>query len=196
MNGNFNSSAKRYRRFIDAREAPVFSRVKSFIIDVIIIFFTMTIISGILWKPLQSFIWGKQYLTREEYAESGSKNSMEAQNLSGYDRITFAYGEPRHYRRTGFVESFISFNINYPLLPIILYFGLMWRFFGASAGQLLSKTTVVTLDDDPPDLLTALKRSVIFVFSVSFFGLGALTLFGEDNLTIYDRLCDTKVIEK
>ncbi|HPG57542.1 MAG TPA: hypothetical protein PKW98_06975 [Candidatus Wallbacteria bacterium] len=52
------------------------------------------------------------------------------------------------------------------------------------------------LDDDPPDLLTALKRSVIFVFSVSFFGLGALTLFGEDNLTLYDRLCDTKVIEK
>jgi uncharacterized RDD family membrane protein YckC len=50
-------------------------------------------------------------------------------------------------------------------------------------------------DDDKPNLLEAFSRSFIFVFSVGFFGVGALMLFGEENLTLYDKICRTKVVE-
>lgn len=33
------------------------------------------------------------------------------------------------------------------------------------------------------------------LFSVGFFGAGALMLFDEDSLTLYDKICKTKVIE-
>lgn len=187
---------KKTRRFIDSREAPVFSRVKAFVVDAVIIFFATTIISGILWRPIQTAFWGRPFISKEAFYDRLAGKIVDPPGAPKYYKMVNFHNEPRYYRDTSFKEKFISFNIDYPLLPIILYFAFMWAAAGASFGQMYANNIVVMCEDDGnPNILEALTRSVIFVFSVGFFGIGALMYFGEDNLTLYDKLCGTKVIE-
>ncbi len=193
---NGNKAPKKLRRFIDSREASIFSRIKAFVTDAIIIFFAVLILSSIVWRPLQSAVWGKLYITMETYDEKTAQKIAGSPNTPKYNKIVKHNNEQRYYREVSFKEKFIEFNIYYPLLPIILYFTLMWAIAGASFGQMYANNAVVMCDDDDkPNLIEAFVRSVIFVFSVGFFGVGALMLFGEDNLTLYDKICSTKVIE-
>lgn len=187
---------KKFRRFVDSREAPVFSRVKAFVTDAIIIFFAVLILSSIIWRPLQTAVWGRLYISKEAFDEKAARKVADPPNAPKYYKMVKHNNEQRYYRDVSFKEKFIEFNIYYPLLPIIFYFGLMWAIAGASFGQMYANNVVMMCeDDDKPNLLEAFSRSVIFVFSVGFFGVGALMLFGEDNLTLYDKLCRTKVIE-
>jgi hypothetical protein len=193
---NGQSAPKKLRRFIDSREASIFSRVKAFVTDAIIIFFAVLILSSIVWRPLQSAVWGRLYISMEAYNEIAFKKITVSSNAPKYHKMVKHNNEQRYYRDVSFKEKFIEFNIYYPLLPIILYFTLMWAAAGASLGQMYANNLVVMCeDDDKPNLIEAFIRSVIFVFSVGFFGIGALMLFGEDSLTLYDKICATKVIE-
>ena len=187
---------KKFRRFVDSREAPVFSRIKAFVTDAIIIFFAVLILSSIVWRPLQAAVWGRLYISKETYDDKVARKVVDPPNAPKYYKMVNNNNVQRYYRDVSFIEKFIAFNIYYPLLPVIFYFALMWAIAGASFGQMYANNVVMMCeDDDRPNLLEAFSRSVIFVFSVGFFGVGALMLFGEDNLTLYDKICRTKVIE-
>ncbi len=193
---NGQKAPKKFRRFIDSREASIFSRIKAFVTDAVIIFFAVLILSSIIWRPLQSAVWGKLYISMEAYDEKTAKKIAGSSNTPKYYKMVKHNNEQRYYRDVSFKEKLIEFNVYYPLLPIIFYFTLMWATVGASFGQMYANNSVVMCeDDDKPNLIEAFVRSVIFVFSVGFFGVGALMLFGEDSLTLYDKICKTKVIE-
>ena len=193
---NGPEAPKKFRRFIDSREASVFSRTKAFVTDAIIIFFAVLILSSIVWRPLQSAVWGSLYISKETYDDKVARKVVDPPNAPKYNKMVNNNNVQRYYRDVSFMEKFIAFNIYYPLLPVIFYFGLMWAIAGASFGQMYANNVVMMCeDDDRPNLLEAFSRSVIFVFSVGFFGVGALMLFGEENLTLYDKICRTKVVE-
>ncbi|HBC75460.1 MAG: hypothetical protein A2008_03515 [Candidatus Wallbacteria bacterium GWC2_49_35] len=193
---NGQEAPKKFRRFVDSREASVFSRTKAFVTDAIIIFFAVLILSSIIWRPLQSAVWGRFYISKEVYDDKVARKVVDPPNAPKYYKMVKHNNEQRYYRDVSFKEKFIDFNIYYPLLPIIFYFALMWAAAGASFGQMYANNVVMMCeDDDRPNLLEAFSRSVIFVFSVGFFGVGALMLFGEENLTLYDKICKTKVVE-
>jgi len=181
----------------DFNEAPIVSRVKSFIIDAVIIAFAWLIVSCALWWPVQSMVWGKEFITQDEFNEMNMniKNYKESfANFNNYKK-KFVNGNLRYYRPMGYIEWFVSFNMDYPFIPLILYFGLFWMIKGASPGQIASKTAVVMENDEKLDLVVAFKRAAIFVFSNTILGAGSLMLLTGEKRTLYDKLCETKVIE-
>jgi len=185
------------KKAADFNEAPIVSRIKSFVIDSIIIALVWLIISCALWWPVQSMVWGKQYLSQDEFNEKNMniKNYNESFANSNNYKKKFVDGNLRYYRNMGYMEWFISLNLDYPFIPLILYFGLFWLIKGASPGQIASKNAVVMENDEKLDVIVAFKRAAIFVFSNAILGAGALMLLTGEKRTLYDKVCETKVIE-
>lgn len=184
----------------ELNDAPMTKRLKSFIIDFVILFVISTLISYVLWWPVQKMIWGTEYVTIDKMLALSTKAVNDKSAGAEYDRLSEAFPDKdvlggRHYRRKGIVEWFISRNVDYPFLLWFLYFGIFWALKGASPGQIVSETAVVKENGDSLDFVTAFKRSLIFVPSISFFFIGALFYFGPDKKTLYDKLCETRVVE-
>jgi class 3 adenylate cyclase/uncharacterized RDD family membrane protein YckC len=168
-------------------EAPVASRSKAFFIDMALLV-VLTIILNIGWWGISRVMYGPASLDDDAYY----KLSYEARKQFSRQDVD---GETLYVRHRGVVEFLISLALRFPPLPAIFYFGLLWRITGASAGQMAVKNAVVKEDGSPLTLEIALKRSFIFVFSTLFFGIGPLLgLIGEKK-TLYDRLCQTRVVE-
>jgi len=142
-------------------------------------------------------VWGKQYLSQDEFNEKNMniKNYNESFANSNNYKKKFVDGNLRYYRNMGYMEWFISLNLDYPFIPLILYFGLFWLIKGASPGQIASKNAVVMENDEKLDVIVAFKRAAIFVFSNAILGAGALMLLTGEKRTLYDKVCETKVIE-
>ena len=102
----------------------------------------------------------------------------------------FVFVRPR-----GLLESLISINMEYPFILMAIYLAFFWIIRGASPGQIATRTAVVKDDGSPVDIVTAVKRSFIFVASVMFFFIGVLMIFTESKKTLYDKMCSTRVVE-
>jgi len=184
----------------ELNDAPMPKRIKSFIIDFIILFVISTLISYVLWWPVQKMIWGTEYVTADTLSNLSIKAISDKSARTEYDRLSEAFPDKdfvggKHYRKKGIIEWFISRNVDYPFLLWFLYFGFFWALRGASPGQIISETAVVKENGNTLDFVTAFKRSLIFVPSMSFFCIGALFYFGPDKKTLYDKLCETRVVE-
>lgn len=96
----------------------------------------------------------------------------------------------------GIIGSLIQFNLSYPFIPTLAYLIIFWYTMNASPGQIATRTAVIMNDDSRMTFETAALRAVLFVVStMMLFGLPALTLFTKLKQTLFDYLCNTKVVE-
>lgn len=183
----------------EMNDAPMVARVKCFVIDAIILGLAWVIISCGLWWPVQSMLWGREYIPAEELVEKSIKGISDPKERVQIDRIKDSYNynryAGRYYRPKSIFEWAISINIEYPFIPFVIYFGFFWMAKGASPGQIAGKNAVVMADGTPMDPQTAFKRAAIFVFSNIIVFAGSLMMLGPEKITLYDKICGTKVVE-
>jgi len=188
----------------DFNDATMESRIKSGVIDAVIFTVAWLIIYYAVWWPVQSIVFGGQYIGKEDYkilSESKLKGLKGDQYEAVYESLRRDY--PQKYvgrefvfvRPRGLLESLISINMEYPFILMAIYLAFFWIIRGASPGQIATRTAVVKDDGSPVDIVTAVKRSFIFVASVMFFFIGVLMIFTESKKTLYDKMCNTRVVE-
>lgn len=96
----------------------------------------------------------------------------------------------------GIIGSLIQFNLYYPFLPTLAYLLIFWYSMNASPGQIATRSAVIMNDGSRMTFETAALRAILFVISTMlFFGLPALTLFTKLKQTMFDYLCNTRVVE-
>lgn len=96
----------------------------------------------------------------------------------------------------GIFAAIISFNLNYPIVLVFIYYTAFWFWKSASPGQIATRTAVVMEDGSALDFATAATRGALFTVSiVLLFGIPALSLFLDMKKTLYDYICKTRVIE-
>ena len=164
-------------------DAPNVKRLKAFGIDLALILIVV-VLSGLVWWPVQRVFFGPSYI---------NESSNEIINFDDY--IPGQKGDEMIYiRKKGFIENVISLNIYFPIIPIWIYLLFFWRLKKASIGQIITNTSIVHNDGDELDWILCAKRSALFVFScLTLFGV--LMIFGAEKRTLYDKLCETKVVE-
>jgi class 3 adenylate cyclase/uncharacterized RDD family membrane protein YckC len=187
--GNIQKSLKRtfsqktvVEKKKDFNDASPGLRIKSGVIDLIII---CLIIVGlnVAWWPAQRIFFGSTTV-------SPSTDTMIPSHWK-FEKVgdDYAYVRPQ-----GFMEWMIDVNVRYPLVFVWLYFAIFWKFRHASPGQIAAGTAVVQGDGSSEiPLGLALKRSVIFLFSC-FVLFGVLMGLVGEKKTLYDKLCDTRVV--
>lgn len=160
--------------------ANVVNRAKAGGIDLIIV---MLLIFGLrlAWWPVQRVVFGSSTIAQSEYRGASS--------------TSYSYDSKRGvwHRDRGFIERIIGLNARYPLLLIWLYFALFWKLKSASPGQIAIGTAVVS---GTGELTTgvAMKRSALFLLSC-FSVIGVVMVLGGEQVTLYDKLCNTVVVE-
>lgn len=164
------------------KDALLLSRVKSGVIDWVILLVAMTVLT-MAWWPVQRIVYGPTQSV-DQYVENTSNWSAE-----------FIDGKYVMVRNQGIVESFISLNIRYPLPLFWLYFAIFWKIKRATPGQIASNTAVV--DEGGSTEISfglAAKRSALFLIS-SFIIVGLAMIFVGEKKTLYDKVCNTRVVE-
>ncbi len=143
------------------------------------------VVLNLAWWPAQRVLFGSSTVSTNaiDYTGSRANEMYEMRN-----------GEVVYIRSQGIVEWLIDKNIKYPMLLIWLYFAIFWKVKHASPGQIASGTAVIQGDGSEKMAMTlALKRSFLLLLS-TFIIFGVLmVLFGEKQ-TLYDKLCDTRVV--
>lgn len=188
----------------DFNDATMIGRIKAGVIDAVIFTIAWLVIYYAVWWPVQSIAFGKQYMSATEYelmAEAKLKGLKSPEYSKAYDSLRRDYtrkyvgNEFVFVRPKGFAESILSLNMEYPLLLLALYLAIFWIIKGASPGQIAAQNAVVKDDGSPLDAITAVKRAFIFTASVAFFFIGVLMIFTESKKTLYDKMCNTRVVE-
>jgi len=188
----------------DFDDASIIGRIKAGVIDALIFIIAWFIIYYAVWWPVQAIVFGKQYMSAAEYelmADSKLKGLNSDEYSKVYDSLRRDYirkyigKEFVFVRPRSFVEFMISINMEYPFLLLALYMAIFWIIKGASPGQIAAQNAVVKNDGSPLDAITAIKRAFIFAASVAFFFLGVLMIFTESKKTLYDKMCNTRVVE-
>ncbi len=185
-------------------DAAIGGRIKAGIIDAVIFITVWLIIYYAVWWPAQAILFGKRHISRPEYdimVENKTKGLKGEEYSKVYNTLKRDYqrkfigNEFVFTRPESFIEWLISFNMEYPLILLALYMAFFWIIKGASPGQIAAKNAVVKENGSPIDAVTAIKRAFIFSASVAFFFIGVLMIFTESKKTLYDKLCNTRVVE-
>lgn len=165
-------------------DASIGARVKSGIIDIVILIILATALR-MAWWPAQRIVYGPSIV--ESYEETAGNSEK-----WNYETID---GKNVYVRNYGIIEWVINTNIHYPVLLFWLYFAIFWKLKQASPGQIASGTAVVE-EDGNTDLAIALvlKRSALFIVS-TFSIIGLLIIFVGEKKTLHDKLCKTRVVE-
>ena len=164
------------------QEAETGKRVKSFVIDSVVLAILLVSLS-FGWWITERMVYGSVYLTDNEYS-----------NLKhGEDNFSLG-NDGNYYRKKGILEWIISINVSFPILLMMGYFAIGWGVKGASPGQIVSQTAVVMEDGSPITWKVAFVRAGVFVFSVVLVFGPAMALIGEKK-TFYDKFCKTRVVE-
>ncbi|MDD5091697.1 MAG: adenylate/guanylate cyclase domain-containing protein [Candidatus Wallbacteria bacterium] len=169
-------------------EAPTGKRLKSFFADVLILFVVFGILNAGWWVS-RRMAFGNLTISEKEFSK--------LDGVTGYSRyhpVTSTDGKLSYHRKSTFIESLINFNIRYPLLFLLLYFAASWKLRGASLGQVVCHTAVVTENGQPLEWLQAFKRSALFMASSILFGIGAAPVLNGQP-ALYDKICGTRVVE-
>lgn len=162
-------------------DAATNTRIKSGAIDFIILLVAMYALR-FAWWPVQRVVYGTTQ-TMDMSSETGSNWHSEFVN----DRYMMV-------RNQGLIESVISLNVNYPILLIWFYFAAFWKIKKASPGQIAVGTAIVAEDGETEiSYALAAKRSALFLFSV-FIIVGVAMVFVDEKKTLYDKLCQTRVV--
>jgi len=167
-------------------EASLPTRMKCFLIDLVILGILFIVVK-FSWWPVQSIVFGFDSITQSAYYK------LESDARGRYEELTRSDG--MYHRVPGLVEWLIDLNVRIPLLPFIFYFGIFWKYKGASPGQIAGHSAVVMADGQPLTLALALRRSAIFVFTLIPAGIGGLVVLVGDRQTLWDKFCSTKVVE-
>ncbi|OGK12239.1 MAG: hypothetical protein A2W80_02320 [Candidatus Riflebacteria bacterium GWC2_50_8] len=163
------------------KDASMLSRIKSGIIDWVILLVAMTVLS-MAWWPVQRIVYGPTQSV-EQFSE----------NINNW-RTELIGGKYVMVRNQGIIESFVSLNIQYPLPLFWLYFTLFWKIKKATPGQIASGTAVVDEGGSDISFGRAAKRSALFLVS-SFIIVGLAMVFVGEKKTLYDKVCNTRVVE-
>jgi class 3 adenylate cyclase/uncharacterized RDD family membrane protein YckC len=164
-------------------DAPNAKRLKAFGIDFALIL-AIVFISGLVWWPVQRVVFGPSYIMEDSDTVIDFENYIPGKK--GDEMI--------YIRKKSFIEKAISLNIYFPVIPIWIYLLFFWRLKKASIGQIMTNVSIVHNDGKELDWVLCAKRSALFVFScLTLFGV--LMIFAKDKLTLYDKLCETKVVE-
>ncbi|PKL42686.1 MAG: hypothetical protein CVV41_14160 [Candidatus Riflebacteria bacterium HGW-Riflebacteria-1] len=167
------------QNFIDA-SLP--SRIKSGVIDWVILLVAMIALS-MAWWPVQRIVYGPTQSV-EQFGE----------NASNW-RTEFIDGKYIMVRNQGIIESVVSLNLQYPLPLFWLYFAMFWKIKKATPGQIASGTAVVSEDGSGEiSYGLAAKRSALFLVS-NFIIVGLAMIFVGEKKTLYDKVCKTRVVE-
>lgn len=163
-------------------DAPISARVKSGLIDMIILAILVVGI-WVAWWPAQRIVFGSM-------TQSSSTTGIDLSNWS-YELV----GEEYVYvRPKGIIEWAIDVNVRFPLLLMLLYFAIFWKIKHATPGQIASGTAVIQ-ENGTAEVPTALafKRSAMFLLSC-FTIFGVLMIFAGEKKTLYDKVCQTRVV--
>ncbi|NCB40048.1 MAG: hypothetical protein EOM80_14885 [Erysipelotrichia bacterium] len=168
----------------ELKDASLASRIKSGIIDLVILL-VITMVINTAWWPVQRVIYGPSVVDSYENITGNPKNWSYG-ILEGKDVML---------RRQGTLEWLIGSNIKCPLLIFWLYFAIFWKIKQATPGQIASGNAVVeeSGNTDLPISLT-LKRSAWFLIS-SMSVIGLLIIFVGEKKTMHDKLSKTRVVE-
>ncbi len=168
----------------DLNDASLGKRIKSSMIDIIILLAVSMALRG-LWWPVHRIVYGP--LTVSSYQDiSGDRNNWDTTYVDGKAVIT---------RSMNAAEWIVNLNVNYPILFYWLYFAAFWKFRKASPGQIATGTAVIDENGDTDlPLLLVFKRSAIYVIS-TLSVVGNLAIFFGEKKTIHDKLCQTRVVE-
>ncbi len=184
----------------ELKDASIKIRCKSFGIDLALILvvyialiFTWWLGQKIVFKPLLIETNMGSLYSAPAYDESGR---MIKQDYPKNNDLINENGKFFVKRDMGLVEKFIDLNVKYPFIMIIIYFGFFWKIRSASLGQIFTGTAVIRCDGEKMSLPDSFKRSGIFVFSNLLFGAGAMMIFIGEKKTIYDMICNTRVVEE
>ncbi|GAB4266739.1 MAG: hypothetical protein Kow0029_00680 [Candidatus Rifleibacteriota bacterium] len=162
----------------ELKDASAGARIKSGLIDLIILL-VIVMALNIIWWPVQRIVFGACSTT----------TYSEITNGWAYDMTTNSFVRPK-----GLIECFIDYNVKFPVLLFWLYFTLFWKTRHATPGQIAAGTAVIKNNGETDiSMGLAMKRSALFLVSCFIlFGL-LMGLFGEKK-TLYDKLCDTRVV--
>ena len=162
-------------------DASVSIRFKSGVIDLVILLIAIMALR-MAWWPVQRIVYGATQ------AEALGEFSSEWRSEMVDDNYVMV-------RDQGLIEAFVSLNIRYPILLVWFYFAIFWKIRHATPGQIASGTAVVD-ENGSTDISFGLaaKRSAIFLFS-SFIIVGVAMIFVGSKKTLYDKLCETRVVE-
>ncbi|MFZ5950890.1 MAG: adenylate/guanylate cyclase domain-containing protein [Candidatus Rifleibacteriota bacterium] len=162
-------------------DAPLPSRIKSGVIDMVIV--TIMIIGmWVAWWPVQRVLFGSPTIS----------------NPVGISTEGWAWkevgGEYVYVRPRGLVEWVVDVNVKYPFLLMLAYFSIFWKIKQATPGQIAAGTAVVCEDGSTTiPAAMALKRSAMFLVSC-FTIFGLLMIFIGEKKTLYDKICQTRVV--
>ncbi len=165
-------------------DAGLAARCKSGIIDLIII--TMVLLAmRMAWWPVQRVVYGPASASSyEEIAES----RYNWKNVEVNDQWIWA-------RPKGLIEWAVDVNVRFPVIFLLIYFAVFWKLKHATPGQIASGTAVVQANGDSEiGAALALKRSALFLASC-FTLIGLLMVLVGDKQTLYDKFCNTRVVE-
>lgn len=164
--------------------ASIGARVKSGVIDFVILAVLIFALK-MAWWPVQRIIYGPAYVHSYEEIKGEESNWVSGE----------INGQWAMFRNRGIIEWTMDINIKYPILLLWLYFTISWKLKQASPGQIATGTAVVN-DDGSRDISLpgAAKRSLIFLASC-FTVIGLLMMFFGEKKTLYDKLCQTQVVE-
>jgi class 3 adenylate cyclase/uncharacterized RDD family membrane protein YckC len=165
-------------------DASVFSRCKSGIIDLIILL-VIVMALRMAWWPVQRIVFGPVSVDSYEQIEGRADNWS----------VGMHNGKSILLRNRGFVEKIFSVNIRFPLLLLWAYFTAFWALKQASPGQIASGNAIVQDNGNREiSIILAGKRSAVFLFSC-FTVFGILMIFAGEKKTLYDKICNTRVVE-
>lgn len=153
--------------------ASTLLRVKTGLVDFVIILL-LSIMLNISWLPIRAVFFTTTPTQVEVFSDMAS--------------------EPIPVRAS-FIERFIHYNLRFPLILSILYFGMFWKIRQASPGQIYFGTAVVSKDQNKNiSFALSFKRSTVFVFSALSL-VGVLIIFFDKDKLPYDSLCNTTIVE-
>jgi class 3 adenylate cyclase/uncharacterized RDD family membrane protein YckC len=168
-------------------EASVQKRMKAFLVDLVLIII-LVFPFRIAWWVTQSIFYGPVTKTIAEGQKTPDDRYFESVQQSDGSRFL--------ERRMSRFEGFVNYNLRKPWLPIAAYLAFFWWVIGQTIGQVVTRTKVVTIENRRITLGVAIKRALLFIFSALILGIGFLLLLSERRATLYDRMCETKVIEE
>lgn len=165
-------------------DAAVPARIKSGLIDVVILLILIVGIN-IAWWPAQRILFGSSSVKASEY------NPF---NHQGWNYEERGYGQQFYVRPRGLIEWTVDVNIRYPIILLWFYFAFFWKFKHATPGQIAAGTAVIQ-EDGTAEISPALaaKRSAMFLVSC-FTIFGILMVFAGEKKTLYDKVCQTRVV--
>ncbi len=169
----------------ELKDASVAKRFKSFCIDSVILLL-IVFLMGIAWWPTERIFFGPAYVVVNSESSVGALYNWEYGRIDGKDVMI---------RRRGIFEKFVSASIFFPVIQAWIYLVLFWKFKKATPGQ-IAAGTAITMADGNSDIGFGLlaKRGALFLVScIALFGV--LMIFGSEKKTLYDKLCETRVVE-